>query len=263
MKSLFCIVPVLFSVVLYAQDLRQTEKELKARYVGKTLRVNQTVGAGELNYNAKGEPLGKPYSCGLPNVRIDAVKLTKRELTLSGRGPYSEVLFHRGPDLPEKAKKVIIRLQSDGEMWRLEDIVAAIQRMGSEIPLRWLPKSATLPKDASPAPPGTDPRVLYLLPTGPVFRAKDGIERPKAINMPDPEYTEAARQQKVCGSVGLAMVVNEDGSVDHVRAATTALGYGLDEQARATVAKWRFQPATLDGKPVKVEMEVTMSFRLY
>jgi len=38
---------------------------------------------------------------------------------------------------------------------------------------------------------------------------------------------------------------------------------GLDEKAIAAVNKWRFQPATLDGRPVAVRISVEMSFRLF
>jgi outer membrane biosynthesis protein TonB len=38
---------------------------------------------------------------------------------------------------------------------------------------------------------------------------------------------------------------------------------GLDEKAIGAVSTWRFQPATLNGKPVAVEINVQVSFRLY
>jgi TonB family protein len=38
---------------------------------------------------------------------------------------------------------------------------------------------------------------------------------------------------------------------------------GLDEKAIAAVSTWRFQPGTLDGQPVAVEVNVEVTFRLY
>jgi periplasmic protein TonB len=38
---------------------------------------------------------------------------------------------------------------------------------------------------------------------------------------------------------------------------------GLDEKAIAAVREWRFQPATLNGQPVAVQINVEVSFRLY
>ena len=38
---------------------------------------------------------------------------------------------------------------------------------------------------------------------------------------------------------------------------------GLDEQAAEAVSRWRFEPATLDGKPVGVDLNIEVTFRLY
>ncbi len=37
---------------------------------------------------------------------------------------------------------------------------------------------------------------------------------------------------------------------------------GLDTAAVNTVKKWKFKPATLDGKPVATIYNLTMNFRL-
>ena len=38
---------------------------------------------------------------------------------------------------------------------------------------------------------------------------------------------------------------------------------GLDEGAVATARTWRYQPARKDGKPVEVQSEVRVAFRLH
>ena len=41
------------------------------------------------------------------------------------------------------------------------------------------------------------------------------------------------------------------------------LGMGLDEKAIEAVRNWKFEPAMKDGKPVAVQINVEVSFRLY
>jgi len=70
---------------------------------------------------------------------------------------------------------------------------------------------------------------------GGVFRVGGGVSAPKATFSPDPEYSEEAR----------------------------TLGLGLDEKAIEAVKNWKFEPAMKDGKPVAVQINVEVDFRLY
>jgi periplasmic protein TonB len=40
-------------------------------------------------------------------------------------------------------------------------------------------------------------------------------------------------------------------------------GWGLDEQAFRAVRQYRFKPATLQGVPVPVEVNIEVNFRIY
>jgi len=98
---------------------------------------------------------------------------------------------------------------------------------------------------------------------GNVFRpGRGGVTQPRPIYDPDPDYSDAARKAKYQGSVLLWLVVGPEGRPHNIRI-QRSLGMGLDEKALATVSTWRFQPATLDGQPVAVEVNVEVSFRLY
>ncbi len=90
---------------------------------------------------------------------------------------------------------------------------------------------------------------------------ENGITAPKAISMPQPEYTDQARRKKINGTVLFSLVVAADGTVRDP-AVTRSLDRGLDKQALETVKKWKFQPATKDGQPVAVRIDVEVSFRI-
>jgi periplasmic protein TonB len=97
---------------------------------------------------------------------------------------------------------------------------------------------------------------------GGAFRVGGGVSAPKAVYAPDPEYSEEARKAKYQGTCVLWLVVGPDGRPRDIKVQRT-LGLGLDEKAIEAVKQWRFEPAMKDGKPVAVQINVEVSFRLY
>ncbi len=97
---------------------------------------------------------------------------------------------------------------------------------------------------------------------GGVFRIGGGVSAPRPLYTPDPEYSEEARKAKYQGTVVLWLIVGPDGHPRDVRVARP-LGMGLDEKAIQAVRQWKFEPAMKDGRPVAVQMNVEVSFRLY
>ena len=90
----------------------------------------------------------------------------------------------------------------------------------------------------------------------------NGVRPGRAVSTPNPQYSESARQAKITGQVILALAINSTGVVDAVRV-VKPLEPGLDENAVQAVSKWQFTPATKDGKPVAIQMEVAVGYRLY
>jgi protein TonB len=76
-----------------------------------------------------------------------------------------------------------------------------------------------------------------------------------------PVYTDEGRRRAVEGDVVLEIVVRRDGTVGTVRVVRT-LGAGLDQRAMEAVRQWKFGPATRDGAPVDVVVEVSVEFKL-
>lgn len=97
---------------------------------------------------------------------------------------------------------------------------------------------------------------------GGVFRVGNGVAPPVVIYNPDPDYSDEARKAKYQGTVVLNVIVGADGRVYNPSIARS-LGMGLDEKAIERVKEWKFKPATKDGKPVPVQVNVEVSFNLY
>lgn len=118
--------------------------------------------------------------------------------------------------------------------------------------------SSGLPKQA---PPQDNAQTT----TGPIYdlrrAGENGIAAPKAIYQPFPEYTEKARKKKIRGTVLMSIVVTPDGTVREPKL-VRSLDNELDKQALDTVSKWKFTPATKDGQPVSVRIEVEVSFNV-
>ncbi len=76
-----------------------------------------------------------------------------------------------------------------------------------------------------------------------------GTHAPVLIERVDAEYPEAARSAGIGGTVGLELTVAADGAVSEVKVVRPA-GNGLDESAVAAARRFRFRPATHDGKAI-------------
>jgi periplasmic protein TonB len=91
---------------------------------------------------------------------------------------------------------------------------------------------------------------------------KPGITAPVLIEHPDPVYSQQAAEKHYEGTVVLLVDIGTDGLTKRALV-MRSLGMGLDEAAIAAVKKWRWRPATKDGKPVAVFMDIEVSFKLH
>jgi periplasmic protein TonB len=83
--------------------------------------------------------------------------------------------------------------------------------------------------------------------------------KPKPINVPQPTYTDRAREAQVEGKVRVELTVDESGHVVSVRV-IQGLGYGLDEAAVAAAQSATFEPAIRCGKPTRATFTISMRF---
>lgn len=112
---------------------------------------------------------------------------------------------------------------------------------------------ADLPLAFPEAPP--EPEI-----TGPIELGPEVVP-PRKISGPQPVYTELARRARISGIVLLQAVIDKSGAVTEIEIGR-GLSMGLTDAAVEAVTQWRYEPATLRGKPVAVYMTLQIHFTL-
>lgn len=88
-----------------------------------------------------------------------------------------------------------------------------------------------------------------------------GVVNPKLAYKEEPSYSESAKRMGLQGDIMMALTIDENG-IPRDALILSSLGQGLDEQAVSCVSRWRFKPATKDGRPVKFRATIDISFRI-
>lgn len=120
---------------------------------------------------------------------------------------------------------------------------------------------AAFAQDAGTAPP--PPKSA----AAPACR-EDGSDQPGCVTAPRvtfspaPEYPEKERKARREGTVALWVIVAANGLPREVTIAES-LSSDFDAAAIKAVKKWKFSPATEDGKPVTTMTNVKVTFELY
>jgi TonB family protein len=107
-----------------------------------------------------------------------------------------------------------------------------------------------------------------VLPEG-VYRVGGEVKQPQATSTPAATFSDESRNllrerpnPTFDGKSVIRLTVDSTGMPQDICVNKQA-GYGLDKQAVKVVKKYRFKPATLNGKPVPVRIAVVVDFKLY
>lgn len=104
-----------------------------------------------------------------------------------------------------------------------------------------------------PEPPGEEDEEI--------LRVGGAVAKPEKISAPPPVYTAMARKARLQGVVILEVVIDRHGKVTNAHV-MKGMAMGLDRAALEAVEKWKFKPAMLEQRPVKVYYTVTVPFNL-
>ena len=95
-----------------------------------------------------------------------------------------------------------------------------------------------------------------------VFTSLEVTTRARILTKPEAQYTTSARLGQVSGTVVLRAVLASDGTVKHILV-IQSLPYGLTEQAILAARKIKFEPATIDGRPVSQFIQIEYNFSVF
>lgn len=104
--------------------------------------------------------------------------------------------------------------------------------------------------------PATGPVTEQVTPPKPPVRKPAQVKR-----RIKPAYPVAAKRAGIEGMVVLIVTIDETGRVVDAKV-VTGLGYGLDEAALNVVQRWEYEPASVDGEPIKSTRREKIEFIL-
>jgi TonB family protein len=116
-----------------------------------------------------------------------------------------------------------------------------------------------VPRSVPGSVPGNVQRASAVEAAGIVELAPAAAEG-SLLHRVEPEYPEAARQQRIQGAVVLDVRIGRDGAIEDVKLVSGQPI--LTDAAIAAVKQWRFKPRMLKGQPVEMQTRVTLNFRM-
>ncbi|HEX9945877.1 MAG TPA: energy transducer TonB [Thermoanaerobaculia bacterium] len=90
---------------------------------------------------------------------------------------------------------------------------------------------------------------------------KKDIQPPRIIRQARPKFPEGLRQMGVSGNLAVETIIDRDGVPRQpLVLSTQGVGPAMKYAALEALRQWRFEPARLEGEPVKVYYVLTINF---
>jgi periplasmic protein TonB len=107
---------------------------------------------------------------------------------------------------------------------------------------------------------GTGPSAPPALkPTPKLVRVGSNLKAPRQTYSVDPIYPTLAMQARIHGTVMVDAIIDEQGNVVQARAIS---GHPLlIPAALEAVLQWKYEPTSLNGRPISVELKVLVNFK--
>jgi TonB family protein len=154
---------------------------------------------------------------------------------------------------------VLLAMGKPGEDWPREKFFASFRTASS---------SAASSAAASPTKPlekngiGADTSASGAEDYNRIFTGREVTAKVRILEKAEPTYSESARRFGVQGRIVLRAVFAKDGQVTNIQV-VSKLPHGLTQKGIDAARAIRFVPASKDGQPVSMWMELQYNFHLY
>jgi TonB family protein len=285
--TLRCLLALLSACALVpALHAQSSESDLKARLMDKPLYLRGCWRDDTLQFDSSGQLKRSSgvVSFTLGGFDLKTLHLKKDKLVLEGRRVGLELGDNKQLRVPLNVGKlgspedesihIDIAASPNGDYGPALDAIFAdgLAELAPSLPSYWrvyatknfIPVDSAVPSSTkSLAPTKSDPiQQSSGSPETKPGRVGPGVKAPTILRMTEPEFNDAARKLKYGGNVLINFWVSPDGTVSHL-SLLRPVGLGLDEHALAALQKYVFSPATLNDKPILVELNVEINFRIF
>jgi TonB family protein len=271
-KSLVCLLALFLVQAAHADTIKDA---LSQKYKDRVLALRTPFARGDQKFNSAGQLLNAHSSDPwllYGAFQVEKLNLTKDTLRLEG--PRVALRYVKTIDstfLTKLSKSAKVEIHLDHPLNSLDEAQELMDRVffpEDEVTQHAAPEFRRA-DDTTP-----DDQIFHIsknafhrpgdnAPEAADDHDKEGIILPpRATYTPEPGYSPLASHAKYQGTLVLKIVIDKAGKISRIRL-ERALGMGLDENAMEEVKRWRFNPATRNGQPVAVEMNIEVSFNLY
>jgi TonB family protein len=261
-------------------DTQPNGQAIAERLIGKQLFLRGFWANDNLKFNAQGQVRSSTETVSFTESGIDVRSVRLNGNTLEIEGQRMALEFLPNDEIRRVAAKTeldpgAIRMEIEGDGsgnfdHALDAVFAKdLATLAPSLPPYWqayamqhfLPVTASAPRLEKESFTSESAMAVSFTPEAKSAMHVGGeVKPPTLVRTYNPTFTDLANAQKFTGNVKLYLWFDSDGKVSHVSVAQPA-GLGLDEAAIAAVQQYQFQPATLKGNAVTVDLYLDVSFK--
>jgi TonB family protein len=99
------------------------------------------------------------------------------------------------------------------------------------------------------------------VPEAKIYTVSGDVKSPRVLRRVSPPYPEVARRMRLNGTVILECIIDQSGHIRDAKVLQSSFA-AFEQPALDAIRQWEFAPGTLNGQPVNVQFNLTISFHL-